>query len=117
LQREDPAGATNMTEPAKELMFRDLPDWLQDRLRDLSRAGFIYVGRTGCGLTHLFRRECMNQGTIKAIDKHMEYHDLEDKILTEMIATEGPRWVPYLRIREYCTTSLYETLRQREPSP
>jgi len=103
-----------MSEPAKELMFRDLPEWLQDRLRDLSREGYIYVGRTGVGLTHAFRKECMNQGTIKAIDKHMEYHGVESKILIELIATEGPRWVGYARILEYCTTGLYETLRQRE---
>jgi len=106
-----------MSEPAKELMFRDLPDWLQDILRLLSRDGYIYVGRTGVGLTHAFRKECMNQGTIKAIDKTMEYHSLEDKILVELIATEGPRWVSYARIQEYCTTGTYEILRQKTPSP
>lgn len=31
------------------LMFRDLPVWLQDVLRELSRGGFIYIGRTGAG--------------------------------------------------------------------
>ena len=31
------------------LMFKDLPVWLQDVLRSLSREGFIYIGRTGPG--------------------------------------------------------------------
>jgi len=106
-----------MTSPAKELMFRELPDWIQDILRQLSRDGYVYIGRTGCGLTYDFRRECMKSGTIKAIDQTMEYHNIEDKILVELIATEGPRWVPYLRILEYCTTGVYEVLRQKELSP
>jgi len=100
-----------MTTTAKELLFRDLPDWLQDRLRELSREGFIYIGRTGAGLTHALRKECMNQGTIKAIDKTMEYHGLEDKLIVELIATEGPRWVSYARILEYCTTGVYQVLK------
>jgi len=106
-----------MKEDPKALMFRDLPDWLQDILRRLSSDGYIYIGRTGAGLTHAFRKECMNQGTIKAIDKTMEYHGLEDKILVELIATEGPRWVPYARIQEYCTTGIYQILRQKTTSP
>jgi len=106
-----------MTSPAKKMLFRDLPEWIQDILRQLSSDGYIYIGRTGVGLSYAFRKECMNQGTIKAIDKTMEYHDLEDKLLVELIATEGPRWVPYARILEYCSSSLYEVLRQREHSP
>ena len=31
------------------LMYKDLPVWLQDVLRSLSREGFIYIGRTGPG--------------------------------------------------------------------
>jgi len=100
----------------KALMFRDLPDWLQDALRRLSSDGYIYIGRTGAGLTYDFRRACMKAGTIKAIDETMEYHSLEDKILVELVATEGPRWVPYLRIQEYCTTGIYQILRQKNPS-
>ena len=96
------------------MMFRELPEWIQEKLRLLSRDGFLYIGRTGCGLSHAFRRECMNLGTLKALAKHMEYHDLEDRLLVEMIATEGPRWVSYVRLQEYCSAGLYETLRQRK---
>jgi len=102
-----------MTSSADEMLFRQLPEWIQDLLRTLSREGYIYIGRTGAGLTHAFRKECMKQGTIKAIDKTMEYHGLEDKILVELIATEGPRWVGYARILEYCTTGVYQSLIQR----
>jgi len=65
-------------------------------------------------LTYPFRRECMKLGTIKAIDDHMEYRDLEEKLLVELIATEGPRWVPYKRILEYCQTGVYAILREKE---
>jgi len=106
-----------MTTDKAEKMFRDLPTWIQDILRGLSRDGYIYIGRTGCGLTYDFRKACMKEGTIKAIDRTLAYHDLENKILVELIATEGPRWVPYLRILEYCTTGTYEVLRQKEHSP
>jgi len=106
-----------MREDNKALMFRDLPEWIQATLRTLSREGYIYIGRTGPGLTYDFRKACMKEGTIKAIDRTMEYHGIEDKILVELIATEGPRWVSYARILEYCTTGLYETLRQKNHSP
>jgi len=101
------------SKPPNALMFRDLPDWIQDILRDLSREGYVYIGRTGAGLTYDFRKACMKEGTIKAIDRTMEYHGIEDKILVELIATEGPRWVSYTRILEYCTTGVYEVLRQK----
>jgi len=106
-----------MREDNKALMFRDLPEWIQDTLRTLSREGYIYIGRTGPGLTYDFRKACMKEGTIKAIDRTMEYHGIEDKILVELIATEGPRWVSYARILEHCTTGLYATLRHQNPSP
>jgi len=106
-----------MTADKAEKMFRDLPEWIQRMLRELSRDGYIYIGRTGCGLTYDFRKACMKEGTIKAIDRTLEYHGLEEKILVELIATEGPRWVPYARIQEYCTTGTYEILRQKEHSP
>jgi len=106
-----------MREDNKALMFRDLPEWIQNSLRTLSREGYIYIGRTGPGLTYDFRKACMKEGTIKAIDRTMEYHGIEDKILVELIATEGPRWVSYARILEYCTTGLYATLRHQNHSP
>ena len=103
-----------MKKDPNALMFKDLPLWLRDVLREISRAGFIYLGRTGPGLTWPFRRECMKQGTIKAIDKHMEYRDIEEKLIVELIATEGPRWVGYRRILEYCKSGVYQILRQKE---
>jgi len=102
-----------MTTDKAEKMFRDLPEWIQQLLRALSRDGYIYIGRTGCGLTYDFRKTCMKEGTIKAIDRTLAYHDLEFKLLVELIATEGPRWVPYTRILEFCSSSDYEVLRQR----
>jgi len=102
---------------SKALMFRDLPDWLQDILRLLSRDGYIYIGRTGVGLTYDFRHACMKLGTIKAIDQTMEYHNLEEKILVELIAMEGPRWVPYNRILQYCRSEPLSLILQKSLSP
>jgi len=106
-----------MRKDPKTMMFRDIPDWLQDILRQLSRDGYIYIGRTGPGLTYDFRKACMKLGTIKAIDQTMEYHSLEDKILVELIATEGPRWVSYARILEYCRSEPLSLILQRNLSP
>jgi len=106
-----------MAKVNSSLMFRDLPQWLQDVLRDLSRGGWIYVGRTGVGLTYAFRKECMRSGTFKAIDETMSYHELDDKLLIELVATEGPRWVPYSRILEYCQTGVYQFVRHTGLSP
>ena len=102
-----------MKEDPNALKLRDLPEWLMDILRHLSRDGYIYIGRTGAGLTWDFRRACMKTGTIKAIDKTMEYHSLEDKILVELIATEGPRWVSYQRIREFCTSAPFNIIMEK----
>lgn len=87
------------------MMFAELPEWIRLLLRDLSREGYIYIGRTGVGLAYDFRRACMKLGTIKAIDKTMTYHELEDKALMEKIAIEGPKWVPYERIQEFLEQS------------
>lgn len=106
-----------MKEDPNALKFRDLPEWLQQLLRNLSRDGYIYLGRTGPGLTYDFRRACMKIGTIKAIDKTMEYHALEDKILVELIATEGPRWVSYNRILEFCRSAPFNLIMEKEHSP
>jgi hypothetical protein len=105
------------------MLFREAPEWIQQVLRQLSRDGYIYIGRTGVGLSYAFRKapkhraspssflslfrvqgalsECYNQGTIKAIEKHAGEHDLGYRILLELIATEGPKWVGYERIVEY----------------
>ncbi|MBW2559551.1 MAG: hypothetical protein JRE40_01725 [Deltaproteobacteria bacterium] len=102
-----------MKKDPNALMFRQLPEWLQDLLREISREGFIYIGRTGPGLTYSFRRECMKRGTIRAIEEHMAYRELDEKLLVELIAVEGPRWVPYTRILEYCTTEIYQFVRRK----
>ena len=70
----------------------------------------------GTGLSYDFRRACMKIGTIKAIDKTMEYHDLEDKLLVELIATEGPRWVSYKRVLEYCTSAPMSIIMEKRHS-
>jgi len=108
--------------PAKEpeMLFREAPEWIQQVLRQLSREGYIYIGRTGVGLSYAFRKgldrlkgspfspsdplnesplkECYKLGTIKAIESTAGLHDLGYRILLEMIATEGPKWVPYERL-------------------
>ena len=38
-----------MKEDPKALKLRDLPEWLMNMLRHLSRDGYIYIGRTGEG--------------------------------------------------------------------
>jgi hypothetical protein len=83
-----------------ELRFNDVPEAGRELLRDLSRGGYIYIGRSGVGLTNRFRKLCYEVGTLKAVDETAEFHDLPSKVLLEVIATEGPRWVPYTRINE-----------------
>jgi hypothetical protein len=81
-------------------MFCDLDDRLQVLLRDLSRDGFLYLGRTGAGLTYNFRRACYLKGTIKAIEETAEFHDDPCRLILELVAVEGPKWVSYERIQE-----------------
>ena len=82
------------------LMFCDLDGRLQGLLRDLSRDGFLYLGRTGSGLTYNFRRACYLKGTIKAIEETAQFHDQPSRLLLELVAVEGPKWVSYERIQE-----------------
>lgn len=74
---------------------------------------FNIKGAKAPRLTWPFRRETMKHGTIKVIDEHMEYHDLDAKLLVELLAVEGPRYVPYKRILEYCQSDLYQIVRQK----
>lgn len=67
-------------------------------------------------MTWTFRRETMKLGTFKAIEKHMAYMDMEEKLIVELIATEGPRWVSYTRILEYCRSGVYQIVRQGHSS-
>lgn len=109
------------------MLFAELPEWIQQVLRDLSREGYVYVGRSGTGLSHAFRkgaaqlsvfhllsealswtvplRECMKQGTIRAIDSTAQYHDLGYRLLLEQIAILGPKYVAYEKVLELCTES------------
>ena len=84
-------------------MFAEVPEWIQQVLRQLSREGYIYIGRTGVGLSYAFRKECYKLGTIKAIEETAQYHDLGYRILLELIATEGPKYVAYDRILSVMT--------------
>jgi len=106
-------------------MFHELPEWIQQMLRALSREGYIYIGRTGPGLSYAFRKgpeaclcgilslnpsaddgpltECMKIGTIKAIEQLAQYHDLEYRLLLEQIAILGPKWVSYEDLQEFLT--------------
>jgi hypothetical protein len=86
--------------PESTVMFCDVDDRLQVLLRDLSRDGFLYLGRTGSGLTYNFRRACYLKGTIKAIEETAEFHDQPSRLLLELVAVEGPKWVSYERIQE-----------------
>jgi len=108
------------------MIWQDLPEWIQQTLMDLSRAGYIYIGRTGVGLSYAFRKgphaifeltpqspnisdegplkECYKLGTIRALDVHMKDSQLYEKVLVETIAIEGPKWVSYERILELCNT-------------
>jgi hypothetical protein len=94
----------------KAMMFSDVVEYGRDLLRDLSRGGFIYIGRTGVGLTNKFRKLCYEEGTLKAIESTAEFHDLASKIVLEIVATEGPRWVPYTRINEVLLTDPVRTV-------
>jgi len=109
------------------LLFADVPYWIQDVLRDLSRDGYIYIGRSGVGLSHAFRkgaaglssfpslsfplgpavslRECMKQGTIKAIEQTAQYHELAYRLLLEQIAILGPKYVAYEDIQKLMETN------------
>lgn len=83
-----------------ETMFRDCTDDVQQLLIDLSLKGYIYIGRTGAGLTQDFRQATFKHGTIKAIEEERNFlGDLKAKVL-QLIAIEGPRWVPFKRIED-----------------
>jgi len=117
------------------MLFADLPVWIQDVLRDLSRDGYIYIGRTGVGLSHAFRNgsvgvlhppcifnspgpadprtECMSQGTIRAIETTAQYHELSYRLLLEQIAILGPKYVAYEKIQELMQQSpILHTLKE-----
>jgi len=81
-------------------MFRDCTDDVREDLIDLSLKGYIYIGRTGAGLTQDFRQTTFRRGTIKAIEAERTFlGDKKAKIL-QLIAIEGPRWVPFKRIED-----------------
>jgi len=80
------------------VMFRVLHPEIQTTLRNLSKDGFIYIGREGIGLSYVFRKEVMRLGTIKAIEQHGVNLAPEEIRLLELTAIEGPRWLCYQRV-------------------
>ena len=77
-------------QPAAEMMFKDLTEEVQRHLIDLSVNGYIYIGRTGCGLSGNFRRQTLQQGTFKVIEEDKRWiGEVKAKIL-QLIAVEAP---------------------------
>jgi len=83
-----------------EHMFRDCTSDVQRDLIDLSLKGYIYIGRTGAGLTNNFRQQTFKTGTIKAIEEEKTFLGEKKAELLQLIAIEGPRWVPFKRIED-----------------
>jgi hypothetical protein len=87
-------------DPNNGMMFRDCTEEVQQHLIELSCKGYIYIGRTGAGLTNDFRRSTFQHGTIKAIEDEKTFiGEVKAKIL-QLIAIEGPRWVSFKRIED-----------------
>ena len=59
------------------MKFGELDEFSRKCLIDLSMFGFIYIGRTGAGLTYDFRRACMKTGTLKAIEEEARFQPPE----------------------------------------
>jgi hypothetical protein len=96
------------------MLFSELPEWIRLVLRELSRQGFIYLGRSGVGLSGDFRRECLKLGTIKALEKWSESITLAEKLLIEDVAVKGPKWVSYEDLKALMESSVvFQALRER----
>lgn len=80
------------------VMFRVLHPDIQTPLRNLSKDGFIYIGREGIGLSYVFRKEIMRVGTLKAIENCKGEATPEEIRLLELTAIEGPKWLCYQRV-------------------
>ncbi len=91
---------TGNKQPAGELMFRDLSAELQKHLVDLSVNGYIYIGRTGIGLTGDYRKSTLQQGTLKVIEAEKRFIGEVKAGILQLVAIEGPKWVPFTRIEE-----------------
>jgi hypothetical protein len=83
-----------------EFLFGDLTDPVRSLLRQLSVWGYIYIGRTGVGLTTSFRKETYKVGTLKACQEATRFIPEASAKILELIAIEGPKWVPYKRIED-----------------
>lgn len=89
-----------MSETELKMLYRDCDQTLKEVLRGMCNWGFIYLGRTGAGLTHTFRKEWLKLGG-KAIEQHASQLLGEHaKRLLEVICVEGPKWVPYTRLED-----------------
>jgi len=88
------------SQSTETIMFRDLASDVQELLKNLSMYGYIYIGRTGVGLTTSFRKETFKVGTIKACKEATQFVDEISSQVLEVVAMEGPKWVPFRRIEE-----------------
>jgi hypothetical protein len=96
-------------------MFRECTEEVQRHLIELSCKGFIYIGRTGAGLTNDFRKSTFQHGTIKAIDTERNFIGEVKAKLLQLIAIEGPRWVGFQRIEnEYYGVKYPQLLEQTQ---
>jgi hypothetical protein len=87
-------------QPETQMLFREMTSDVQRLLIDLSMKGYIYIGRTGAGLTNDFRKSTFQHGTMKVIEEEKSFiGEIQAKIL-QLISIEGPRWVPFKRIEE-----------------
>jgi len=87
-------------DPNSKMMFRDCTEVLQHDLIELSVKGYIYIGRTGAGLTNNFRQQTFKVGTFKAIEDEKTFLGQKNAEILQLIAVEGPRWVPFKRIED-----------------
>ena len=83
-----------------EMLFGECTEEVQSLLKKMSLWGYIYIGRTGVGLTTSFRKETYKVGTFKACAEATRFLDQRSVKVLELIAVEGPKWVPYKRIEE-----------------
>lgn len=89
-----------MSDEKVEFLYRDLDANLRAILIEMSNWGFIYLGRTGAGLTYSFRRAYFKMGT-KAIRTEAAKYIGDDGLrILQLIAIEGPKWVPYKRVED-----------------
>ena len=93
-------------------MYRDLDSNLQAMLKNMLNWGYIYIGRTGVGLTYSFKREYYKKSGKALEDAKQWLSDQEIELLT-VVCFEGPKYVPYKRMEDV----LYRTTTITNPPP